>query len=166
MNDYYFLQINQKSPPPAVPVLNLRPKNNGLLTTIEQAAMSDEEPSSPTTSVSGQGFETPPIHAFQGSSRIPTPKTSQTSSSTNNQPNYENVAGGRLNSESPLGSMIPKAKKTSLPIDRLSTANFVASNSNSPRKHSADIVSNRTLATPSPRPMLSSKIPVPGSHQK
>merc|ERR1712083_1220309 len=85
--------LNQKSPPPAVPILNLRPKNNGLLTTIEQAAMSDEEPSSPTISVSGQGFETPPIHAFRGSSRIPTPKTSQTSSSTNNQPNYENVAG-------------------------------------------------------------------------
>ena len=68
--------------------------------------------------------------------------------------------------ESPLESMIPKAKKTNLPIKQLSTANFVASNSNSPRKHSADMVSNRTLATPSPRPMLPSKIPVPGSHQK
>ena len=73
---------------------------------------------------------------------------------------------GRL-IESPIESMIPSAKKTSLPtMDRLSTANFVASNP-SPRKHSADMISssNRTLATPSPRPMLS-KIPVPGSLQK
>ena len=154
----FSLQINQKSAPPAVPVLNLRPKNNGLLTTIEQAAMSDEEPGSPTLGDSNLG---PPFH--QGSSRIPTPKLS--TGSTNNQPNYENVAGGRL-TESPLGSMIPIAKKTSLPIDRVSTANFVATNQASgPRKHSADLVS-RTLATPSPRPMPMSKIPVPGSHQK
>ena len=144
-----------------MPILNLRPKNNGLLTTIEQAAMSDEEPGSPTEI---KGFESPSIHNFQGSSRIPTPKSSNSSST--NQPNYENVAGGRL-TESPIGSMIPVAKKTSLPtMDRLSTANFVANNP-SPRKHSADMISssNRTLATPSPRPMLS-KIPVPGSLQK
>ena len=126
----------KKSPPPAIPVLNLRPKNNGLLTTIEQAAMSDEEPGSPT------------IESSQGStSRIPTPSI---------QPNYENVTRP---SESSPSSLIPVPKKNSLPNDRLSTANFVA------RKQSADnsyVV--RTFATPSPKPP--SKIPLPGSHLK
>ena len=115
-----------KSPPPAVPVLNLRPANNGLLTTIEQAAMSDEEP-------------TTPVEKKPPSSRIPTPLHQM---SINNQPNYENV--NRLNNESP--SMIPIPKKTS---DRISTANFVV---NSPtRKPSVDFASTkRTSKIPVP----------------
>lgn len=112
-----------KSPPPAIPVLNMRPANNGLLTTIEQAAMSDEEPTTPVE-------KKPP-------SRIPTPLHI-----SNNQPNYENV--NRLNNESP--SMIPIPKKTS---DRISTANFVV---NSPaRKPSVDFASTkRTSKIPVP----------------
>lgn len=107
-----------KSPPPAIPTLNLRPKNNGLLTTIEQAALSDEEPSSPTTKMS----------LDNSSSRIPTPLTMI-------QPNYENVANAKISQDSQgltvgrNNSNIPViAKKTSIG-DRLSTANFVATSS-------------------------------------
>jgi hypothetical protein len=152
--------VDKKSPPPAIPVLNLRPKNNGLLSTIEQAAMSDEEPGSPV-SVKEMPPQLPPaiVSSPNNGSRIPTPSMIQ--------PNYENLAGGRLSTDSPVGlTMIPVPKKSSLPSDRLSTANFVA-NSPQPRKMSAEVMSSsRSFATPSPRPALNSKIPVLGAHSK
>ena len=145
------LQALQKSPPPAIPILNLRPKNNGLLTTIEQAAMSDEEPGSPG----------PMEDSFpSGMSRIPTPLLV-----SNNQPNYENVAAGRRMESPSSGSLIPVVKKNSLPKDRLSTANFVASSP--PRKGSGNELVKRGLATPSPKPPVpSSKIPIMGNQSK
>jgi Leucine-rich repeat (LRR) protein len=152
----------KKSPPPAVPLLlNLRPKNNGLLTTIEQAALSDEEPGSPVQVTPQQ--QQRPSSVQGGSSRIPTP---------NSQPNYENVTNRKI-SDSPINSstMIPMlAKKTSLPTDRLSTANFVATSP--PIKKGSDIQMRSFIGSPasgaSPASVssrLPSKIPTPGSHQ-
>ena len=146
----------KKSPPPAVPLLNLRPQNNGLLTTIEQAAMSDEEPGSP---VNLNESLIRPASAL--GSRIPTPNFN------NSQPNYENVVNTKLR-ESPINSMIPVvAKKSSLPNDRISTANFVAS---SPVRKQSLETAKRTFPSPSvisplARPSSVSKIPIPGGNQ-
>ena len=152
----------KKSPPPAVPLLNLRPQNNGLLTTIEQAAMSDEEPGSPVNLNSNLN-ESLIRPASSLGSRIPTPNFN------NSQPNYENVVNTKLR-ESPINSMIPVvAKKSSLPNDRISTANFVAS---SPvRKQSLETAKrtfpspNSNVISPLARPSSVSKIPIPGGNQ-
>ena len=122
----------KKSPPPAIPMLNLRPQINGLLTTIEQAAMSDEEPGSPVSTLNlNESLIMRPASSL--GSRIPTPNLMNNINQHHhhNQPNYENVVNNKLRESSPINSMIPVAsaanKKTSLPNDRISTANFVAS---------------------------------------
>ena len=130
----------KKSPPPVPKISSSsRPKNNGLLSTIEQAAMSDEETSMPSTPMR-------PPSVQGGGSRIPTPNM--------NQPNYENVAkisdGSNRSSPSIVGSMIPMAKKSA---DRLSTANFVAT----PTPGSSMIPTpKRSITSPSPTPSSSS----------
>merc|ERR1719266_147660 len=107
-------------------------------------------------------------------SRIPTPSL-MNNINQHNQPNYENVVNNKLR-ESPINSMIPVAsaanKKTSLPNDRISTANFVAS---PPIRKPSLEMAKRTF--PSPSSMISpsmsssssssskSKIPtIAGSH--
>ena len=164
----------KKSPPPAVPMLNLRPQINGLLTTIEQAAMSDEEPGSPVALNLNESLIMRPASSL--GSRIPTPNLmNNINQQHHNQPNYENVVNNKLR-ESPINSMIPVAsaanKKTSLPNDRISTANFVAS---PPIRKPSLEMAKRTF--PSPSSMISpsmsssssssskSKIPtIAGSH--
>ena len=155
-------QLLKKSPPPAIPMLKLRPQNNGLLTTIEQAAMSDEEPSSPIN------LNESMRPGSSLGSRIPTPNTSFNNMQ---QPNYENVVNTKLR-ESPslINSMIPIAsKKTSLPNDRISTANFVqtpirkASLETAKRIFPTSGSPSNSVISPLARPLTSSasKIPTP-----
>ena len=140
---------------------SFRLENNGLLTTIEKAAHSDDE-----APVNGRVASPPPR-----ATKIPTLASVNRPSSATDQPNYENVS--TVPSSIPVAvekSMLPR----STPSDRISTAQFVAARngqrkSPSPFKYTPGIapelagskIGRPGASTPTRGKISASRIPTP-----